>query len=100
MGRLFTTRRSQWLPGVGILGSAVAIGSLIGVSVGARSWPSYVGLIVAVLFLMGWAERFRVARPERPRRRKPESNLRLIPGGKNDYDLEKDSSTDDQKYMM
>jgi len=100
MGRLFTTRRAQWVPGVGILGAAVGIGSLIGVSVGARSWPSYLGLIVAVLFLMGWTERLRFARPARPRRRQPASNLRLIPGGKEDYDLENDRSTDDQKYMM
>ncbi len=100
MSRFFTTRRSQWAPGLGILGAAVGIGSLIGVSVGVRSWPGYLGLIVAVLFLMGWAERFRVARPARPRRPKPASNLRLIPGGKGEIDLEKDRSTDDQKYMM
>ena len=100
MGRLFTTRRSQWLPGIGILGTAVAIGALIGVSVGVRSWPSYIGLILAVLFLMGWAERFHSARPARTRRPRPKTNLRLIPGGKEDYDLETDSSTDDQKYMM
>ena len=53
-----------------------------------------------MLFLMGWAERFHSARPARTRRPRPKTNLRLIPGGKEDYDLETDSSTDDQKYMM
>ena len=97
MARFLTTRRSEWLPGVALLGAAVGIGALLGISLGLRSWAFYVGLIALALLAIGWLERWRVRRaaavPPRPKTR-----LKLLPGGK--YDLAQDDSTDDQKYMM
>ena len=98
---LLTTRRSQWLPGVAVLGAAVGIGTVLGLSAGMRAWPFYLGLILATLLLIGWLERLlahrRSLRPV-PRAR---GKLKVIPGGKSaSYDLAKDDSTDNQRYLM
>jgi hypothetical protein len=101
IGRFLTPRRSEWLPGVAVLAAAVGIGSLLGVSIGSRSWALYLGLIVAALLAIGWLERLLERRrrqaPPTPRAR---GKLKVIRGGKTGYDLEKDRSTDDQKYVM
>jgi hypothetical protein len=97
MARFMTTRRSEWLPGVALLGAAVGIAALLGVSLGVRSWALYIGLIALALLGLGWVERWRVRRATALPRR-PKTRLKVLPGGK--YDLEKDDSTDDQKYVM
>ena len=99
MSRWLTTRRSEWLPGVAILSVAVCVAGLVGGAVGARSWAVYVGLAVAVVLVMGWIERRRATVPA-PAPRRHRTRLKVIQGGKSGYDLEKDHSTDDQKYMM
>jgi hypothetical protein len=99
MGRWLTTRRSEWLPGIAILSVAVCVAGLVGGAVGARSWSVYVGLAVAVVLVMGWIERRRATVPApAPRRRRPRH--KIIEGAETAYDLEKDRSTDDQKYVM
>jgi hypothetical protein len=99
VGRWLTTRRSEWLPGVAILSVAVCVAGLVGGAVGARSWSVYVGLAVAVVLVMGWIERRRATVPApAPRRRR--TRLRVVETAKSPYDLEKDHSTDDQKYVM
>jgi hypothetical protein len=99
MGRWLTTRRSEWLPGIAILSVAVCVAGLVGGAVGARSWSVYVGLAVAVVLVMGWIERRRATVPApAPRRRRPRH--KVVEGAEAPYDLEKDRSTDDQKYVM
>jgi hypothetical protein len=99
MGRWLTTRRSEWLPGIAILSVAVCVAGLVGGAVGARSWSVYVGLAVAVVLVMGWIERHRATVPApAPRRRR--ARPKVVQGAKPAYDLEKDHSTDDQKYVM
>src|SRR5438046_2586111 len=39
MSPLLTTRRARWWPGLAVLGAAVGIGAVLGVWLGARSWP-------------------------------------------------------------
>jgi hypothetical protein len=100
MSRFLTTRRSEWVPGLAILATAVGIGSLIGVSLGQRSWLVYVGLIALVLLGVGLLERLLSKRraPEPPRAR---GRLRIVQGvQKAPYDLATDDRTDSQRYLM
>jgi hypothetical protein len=100
MARLFTVRRTEWLPGVAILGVSVALALLLGSAIEARSWASYAGLALGLVLLFGWLERRRDARPTPP---PPRSRARpkVLEGGRAvKYDLSKDTSTDDQKYVM
>lgn len=100
MARFLTTRRSEWVPGLAVLATAVGIGSLIGVSLGQRSWAVYVGLIAIALLGVSLLERLlsKRRRAEAPRSR---GKLRVIQGGKNAaYDLASDDRTDSQRYLM
>jgi hypothetical protein len=99
MSRWLTAGRSQWLPGVAILGVAALIAALVGGAMGMRSWAGYVGLFVTALLGLGLLERLRLASPTPPRPPKARTKLKVVPGGKG-LDLAKDRSTDDQKYVM
>jgi hypothetical protein len=100
MSRWLTTRRSQWLPGVAILVVAVCVAALVGGATGTRSWPIYLGLVLATLLGLGWLERLRLARPAPPPPPRARGKLKVVQGGKGAFDLERDKSTDDQKYVM
>lgn len=95
-----TLRRALWLPGVAVLAAAVGIGSVLGVSVGARAWPWYLGLILAALLAIGWVERLWAARRQKGAAPRARTRLKVIRGGKLDYDLEKDQTTDNQRWLM
>ena len=96
----FPISRKPWLPGAVVLAIAVTVSAGIGLALDVGSWALYVGMAVSVLLLLGWFERLwarRVA-PPRPRAR---GKLKVLQGGKAaPYDLEKDSSTDNQRYLM
>jgi len=99
MAPLLTTRRSLWLPGVAVLGGAFGIAAVLGLALGARAWWLYLGLVLAILLGFGsleglWARR-RVPSPPRTR-----GKLKVIRGGKNGLDLEKDDTTDKQRWLM
>jgi hypothetical protein len=102
MGRFVTFRRDEWVPGVAILVVSVALAVLLGSAMQLGSWPSYAGLVVALVLLFGWLEQRRDARPRSahgPNRSR--SRLKGIDGGRAaKYDLSKDDSTNDQKYVM
>jgi hypothetical protein len=104
MGRLFTTRRAEWLPGLALLGAAVGIGALLGLSVDTRSWFLLGGVLVGGIAAAGVAEilarrrrREMLTKPLRTR-----EGFRVIDGGKAapGYDLEQDRSTDSQRWLM
>ena len=100
MGRFLTVRRTEWVPGVAILVVSIALAVLLGSAIQLGSWASYVGLVVAFVLLFGWLERRRDARPT-PRPPRSRSRPKIIEGGRAaKYDLSKDDSTDDQKYVM
>ena len=93
-------RQAPWLPGAVILAISISISAAVGLALGTRSWPIYLGLAVGVLLLLGWIERLwaRRAAPPKPRAR---GKLKILQGGKAaPYDLEKDNSTDSQRYLM
>jgi hypothetical protein len=94
-----TLRRVPWLPGALVLAAALAAGALLGAVLGARSWSLYLGLSIAALLAMGWAERL-WARYRAPVPRRVRTKLKVIQGGKHDYDLADDDSTDSQRYLM
>lgn len=101
MGRFLTTRSSQWLPGAALLGVAAGTAAALGLSLGLRHWAVYLGLFLALLLLYGRGEaalvRLRERRPPPPR---PRARLKLIQGGRNEFDLESEETTGGQKYLM
>jgi hypothetical protein len=59
--------------------------------------------VVALVLLFGWLEQRRDARHPRPAQRasRTRSRVKLVEGGRPaKYDLSKDESTNDQKYVM
>lgn len=100
MGRLFTTRRSEWIPGIALLAAAAGITALLGVSLGISSWAVHLGVFLLLLLGYGWGEAHVKLRAEQPPAPRPRGSLKLIKGGKTAYDLENDDSTEDQKYLM
>src|SRR5262245_60773489 len=100
MGRLFTTRRSQWSPGLAAAGASIGIAAALGFSLGVRHWAAYLGLFVALLLLSALAGRRAVPQlddtlPPKTRDKRPR-----LPQAAPTYDLAKDQSTDNQKYLM
>jgi hypothetical protein len=92
-------RLAAWLPGAALLAAAIAIGAGGGFAFGVKSWPVYLGLTLAALLAMGWVEKLwgRRTAPRRPPAAR--GRLKVIRGGKS-YDLEKDDSTNNQRYLM
>lgn len=99
----------SWIPGALVLTAAAASAALVGYALGVRTWAVslhlppwsvYLGLAVLFLFAAGGLERLwqRRSAPAPPRAR---GRLKVIQGGKAaPYDLEKDDSTDNQRYLM
>jgi hypothetical protein len=87
------------MPGAALLGAAVVAATLAGLALGMRSWAAYLGLAAAVILAMGWLERAWTARqpPPPPRSR---GRLKVIRGGKAEYDLADDETTNNQRYLM
>lgn len=100
MTRLPAVRWNVWFPGAVLLVAAAGLGVLVGIALGVRSWPVYLGLVLAALLAIGWIEHLWARRPAPPRPPASRGKLKVIRGGKADYDLEKDSSTDSQRYLM
>jgi hypothetical protein len=94
-----TPQRPSWLPGATVLAVAAACGLALALALGARAWPLYLGLVLGSVFAAGWAEEV-WARHRAPAPRRSRAKLKVIQGGKHDYDLADDDSTDSQRYLM
>jgi hypothetical protein len=100
MNRFPDLNRPAWLGGAATLAIAAGLAVGLGVLLGFRSWAHYLGLGLGLLLLMGVVERqWRIRRPPAAPSRS-RSRLKVIRGGKSDYDLEKDDSTDTQRWLM
>ena len=101
MSRLLTTRRALWWPGLAVLGAAAGIAAALGLWLGARSWPFEVGVLAALLLFLrlGGRARRRRAGPLAPPRHR-EKRKTAPAGGRAEYDLARDDSTDSQRWLM
>jgi hypothetical protein len=100
MTRFPDLNRPSWLGGAATLAAAAGLAAVIGLSLGVRAWPLYLGLGLTLLLLMGWIERYWRTRRHAPPPPRARGRLKVIRGGKSDYDLEKDDSTDTQRWLM
>ena len=89
----------SWVPGAVLLAAAAVAAGLAGLALGIRSFPVYLGLGALVVLAMGWIERLWIAR-HAPAPPKTRGKLKVIRGGKADYDLEADETTNNQRYLM
>ena len=94
-----TLQRPTWLPGAAVLAIAAGCALAVGFALGARAWPLYVGLAIGCVFAFGLAEEL-WARHRTPAPKRSRAKLKVIQGGKHDYDLADDDSTDSQRYLM
>jgi hypothetical protein len=88
-----------WLPGAVLLVAAAVAAGLTGLAFGIRAWPAYAGLAALVLLAMGAIERLWTAR-QAPPPPKARSRMKVIRGGKAEYDLAADETTNNQRYLM
>ena len=93
-------QRTSWLPGALVLAAAAGFALAAGLLLGARSLPLYLGLGLGGLLMGGWAEEIWAKRRAAPTPRRSRAKLKVIQGGKHDYDLADDDSTDSQRYLM
>ena len=89
----------SWVPGAVLLAAAAVAAGLAGLALGIRGWAPYLGLVAFVVLAMGWLERAWMARSA-PIPPKTRGKLKVIRGGKSEYDLAKDDSTNNQRYLM
>ena len=90
----------SWVPGAALLAAAAIAALLAGLALGIRSWPPYLGLAALVVLAMGWIERLWTAR-QAPAPPKARGKMKVIRGGgKAEYDLESDQTTNNQRYLM
>jgi hypothetical protein len=92
-------RPAPWLPAAALLASALLGGVSVAWLLGARSWWAYLGLVLAVVLAMGFVERLWQQR-KAPRPPRGRGRLKVIPGGKAGYDLEKDDPEHRQRWLM
>ena len=89
----------SWMPGTALLLAAAVAAGLAGLALGFRTWTPYLGLAAIVVLAMGWLERVWMGR-QVPAPPKSRGRLKVIRGGKPEYDLEADESTNNQRYLM
>jgi hypothetical protein len=100
MTRFPDLNRPSWLGGAATLAGAAALAAVLGLLLGLRAWSVYLGLGLMLLLVMGWIERYWRTRRRTPPPPRARGRLKVIRGGKADYDLEKDDSTDTQRWLM
>lgn len=91
--------RPSWLPGALILAGSAAAAGAAGWSMGARDWQTYVGFALGLVLALGLVERLWVAR-KAPRPPRSRGRLKVLPGGKSGFDLEKDDPEHRQRWLM
>ena len=52
-----SSRRSLWAPSLIIIGASIGIASMLGITAGARTWPLWLVLFVAVIAVVAWMDK-------------------------------------------
>jgi hypothetical protein len=97
-----SSRRSMWAPTLVLVGAAVGVAAMLGLTSSTATWPLWVVALAAMIGTVAWLDRryhleTQVPDPEpEPERRR--RTLPTAPGG--GYDLERDRTTDKQRYLM
>jgi hypothetical protein len=92
MKRIFAALASPW--GVGVF-SAVAVGSIFGIALGARSVAFFVGCATGAGLAAFASTRLRAVKAKPPK-----TSETVAPEAPSPYDLETDRSTDNQRWPM
>ena len=100
MERIPDLNRPAWRAGTAILAVCAGAAGASGLLLGLRAWPGFLGLFLGFVLSAGWIERLWRARRRPPTPPRSRGRLKVIRGGKADYDLEKDDSTDSQRWLM
>jgi hypothetical protein len=87
----------RWIPGVALVCAMTGAGALVGMALGLRFWPLFLALALGGLAVVAWLThgriRSRAAATRRPRGRRTKRS-------DEEYDLETDTSTDEQRWLM
>ena len=89
-------RVRRWLPGIAVVLLLVNAGGLLGGRLGLRFWPFFLGFACFGLLTLGYLAYAR-GRARSPLPRKLRAPRRP---GTDAYDLESDTSTDEQRWLM
>jgi hypothetical protein len=87
----------RWLPGLAVLGSMLGLGALLGMAAGPRLWPAFLALALAGIATVAWLTHLRMRARRKPLRKG--RDRRTSEGGQ-EFDLETDTSTDEQRWLM
>jgi hypothetical protein len=92
-------RPAPWMPAAGLLAAATLSGVAVAWLLGARVWWAYLGMVLAVILAVGAAERL-LAQRAQPRPPRARGKLKVLPGGKSGFDLEKDDPENPPRWLM
>jgi hypothetical protein len=87
----------RWMPAVAVFLLLVNLGAILGGGLGLRFWPVFLCLALAGLVSLGFLV-FERRRGDAPAARRTRGPRRRQADDK--YDLETDTSTDDQRWLM
>jgi hypothetical protein len=99
MAPFSSPRRAPWLPAATLLAAATLGGIIVARLLGAHDWWIYLGVVLGIILGLGAAERF-LAQRAAPRPPRGRGKLKVIPGGKSGFDLEKDEPEHRQRWLM
>lgn len=86
-----------WLRSLAALLALAGMGALLGSGLGPRFWPLFAALALGGLAALAWSTRLHRRGDPAPRRR---SRARPPIASEEGYDLESDTSTDEQRWLM
>jgi hypothetical protein len=85
------------LTAVAVLTAMLGTGALLGVNLGPRFWPVFLALALSGLAAVAWSTHRASGSPPPLHRKGPK---RPRGGVEEEYDLEADTSTDEQRWLM
>ena len=88
----------RFIPGLAVLAAMLGTGALVGSSLGARFWPVFLAVALGGFGLVAWLTHARWGTRPAPSARAGRQRKRGEVPPK--YDLEADTSTDEQRWLI